>query len=223
LSETIRTSPNEAFVTALYRDVLQRAPDGAGFQFWVQQLQAGAARAAVASAFETSVEYRGIEVDQFYKTLLHRPADAAGRALWVNALVGGQSESDVVVTFLTSAEYIASHRDNASYVSGLYQDVLNHAADPAGAAVWQDLLQRGVQTRAQVASAFLSSTEAYLQAIDSYYTEFLGRPADTVGRQAYLAALENGKYIPTGIATAFLASDEFLDHAITLADRGGLG
>jgi hypothetical protein len=219
LSQPVKTKdPNEAFVTALYRDVLQRVPDAAGFNFWVQLLRQGASRATVASAFETSIEYRGLEVDQFFNSLLHRPADAAGRALWVSALVNGQSEADVVTSFLTSPEYTASHRDNASYVNGLYQDVLGHAADPAGAAVWQDQLQRGVLNRAQVALAFLSSTESYLEAIDSYYTNFLGRPADPAGRQANLAAVQSGKLTPIAITTIFLASDEFLAHAIALAD-----
>jgi autotransporter-associated beta strand protein len=219
LAQTVKTkTPNEAFVTALYRDVLQRVPDASGFNLWVQQLQQGVSRATVAMAFETSVEYRGLEVDQFFQAFLHRPADAAGRAFWVSALVNGRSESDVVAAFVTSPEYTATHGDNASYVNGLYQDVLGHAADPAGAASWQDLLQRRGQNRAQVALDFLRSTEAYLEAVDSYYTNFLGRPADPAGRQANLAALQSGNFAPTAISTVFLASDEFLAHAIALAD-----
>jgi autotransporter-associated beta strand protein len=219
LSQPPKTrDPNEAFVTALYRDVLQRLPDASGFSFWVQQLKQGMSRAMVALAFETSVEYRGLEVDQFFSSLLHRPADPAGRALWVNALVHGQSEANIVTAFLTSPEYTATHRDDASYVNGLYQDLLSHAADPAGAAVWQDQLQRGVLSRAQVALAFLSSTESYFQAIDSYYLNFLGRAADPAGRQADLAALQSGKITPIAITTNFLASDEFLAHAIALAN-----
>src|SRR5262249_52350971 len=45
--QTVTTTPIEAFVTALYRDVLERLPDVGGFTFWVQQLQAGASRASV--------------------------------------------------------------------------------------------------------------------------------------------------------------------------------
>jgi autotransporter-associated beta strand protein len=216
-SQVVASSPNEAYVTALYRNVLERLPDAVGFNFWVQQLQAGASRTAVASAFETSVEYRSLEVNRFYEVFLHRAADVVGKAFWVNALVSGQSEADVVVAFLTSTEYTAAHHDAASYVRGLYQDVLGHAADPAGASFWQDVVQRGAQSRGQVALSFLSSPEAYFQAIDSYYANFLGRPADSAGRQAYFAALQGGKFTPTGITTAFLASDEFLARAIALA------
>jgi len=216
-SQTVTASPSDAFVTALYRDVLERLPDAPGFSFWVQQLQAGLSRTAVALAFETCAEYRGLEVDQLYQTFLHRPSDLSGRAFWVKALVSGESEADVVVAFLTSSEYTAGHRDNASYVSGLYQDVLGHPADPAGFAFWQDVLQRGVQSRAQVALSFLSSTEAYLEAIDFYYTNFLGRPADPSGQQAFFAALQSGKVTPTGITAMVLGSDEFLARAVALA------
>lgn len=217
LTQTIASSMNEAFVTALYRDVLGRLPDPGGFSFWVQQLQAGASRATVALAFEISLEYRTLEVDQFYRALLHRAADAAGEALWVSALVNGRSEADVVVAFLTSVEYTATHPDSASYVSGLYEDVLGHPADPVGAASWQALLQSGAQSRAQLALSFLSSTEAYLIAIDSFYTDLLGRPADSGSEQSYLAALQAGEFTPAAITTLFLASDEFLARAIALA------
>jgi hypothetical protein len=170
-TQTVITSPFEAFVTALYLKVLERSPDGAGFNFWVQQLQAGATRATVAMAFETSPEHYGLEVDKFYETVLGRRADAGGRAFWVRALVNGVSEAEVVVAFLNSTEYTAVHPDNASFINGLYLDLLGRQqADPNGLAFWQGELQQGAKNRTQVALSFLSSTEALTQAIDFYYT-----------------------------------------------------
>src|SRR5439155_7440728 len=127
------------YVVALYRKVLERVPDPAGYAFWTQQLDAGMSRAAVAQAFENSLEHLGLEVDNFYQTIFRRAADAAGRGLWVNALASGLSEAAVAVGFLTSGEFLASHPDNASYVNGLYQVVLQRsAADPGGLAFWLD-------------------------------------------------------------------------------------
>ena len=128
-----------------------------------------------------------------------------------------RSSAKAVVSFLTSPEYTAAHPNNASYVSGLYQDLLGHAGDPSGSLYWTDLLQRGVETKGQVALSFLGATEAYTQAIDFYYTNFLGRPADTAGRQGFLDALQRGKLTSTQLSTVFLASDEFLARAIMLA------
>src|SRR5262249_37771054 len=73
-------------VRALYRDVLNRAADVAGVQWWVDRLQAGASRLDVATAIWDSPEHRGLEVDQLYTSFLHRAADPAGRAGWVQAL-----------------------------------------------------------------------------------------------------------------------------------------
>jgi autotransporter-associated beta strand protein len=217
-TQTVTTSPFEAFVTALYLKVLERSPDAAGFNFWVQQLQAGATRASVATAFEASPEHDGLEVADFYQTFLGRPADAAGRAFWVRALVNGLSEAEVVVAFVKSAEYTAAHPDNATFINGLYLDLLGRQqADPNGLAFWQSELQQGAETRTQVVLSFLSSTEALTQAIDFYYTNLLGRPADPASLQGYLAALQNGQFRPAEITTLFLASDEFLARAILIA------
>ena len=217
-TQTVTTSPIEAFVTALYLKVLERSPDAAGFNFWVQQLQAGATRTSVALAFEISPEHVTLEVDQFYLTFLDRPADAAGQALWVNAILGGVSEADVAVAFLTSPEYTAAHSDNASYVNGLYLDVLGRQqADPGGLAYWTSVLQQGLETRAQVAVSFLSSTEALTQAIDFYYTDLLGRFPTPAEFQGFLTALQTGLFTPTATTTVFLASDEFFAHASMIA------
>src|SRR5260370_3661248 len=134
--QKVTVTPNQAFVIALYRTVLERLPDAQGFSFWVQQLNSGVSRSAVALAFEVSVENRAIEVDQFYAQIFHRPADVTGRTIWVNALVSGQSYAAVVLTFLTSPEHTATHPDNASSVSGLYQDLLMHACAPGRSAHW---------------------------------------------------------------------------------------
>jgi hypothetical protein len=148
------------FVTSLYQTVLGRAPDSAGLNFWLQQLHARATHTQLANAFWISAEHRGLEVDQFYTTLLHRAADAAGRQAWVNALLAGASENDVVVDFLTSGEYTASHPDVASYVTGLYADLLSRSPDAAGFAFWSQILQTGSRSRGAVAYYFLTSTES---------------------------------------------------------------
>jgi autotransporter-associated beta strand protein len=217
LVHSVTSTPNEAFVAALYRKVLDRLPDVAGFNFWVQQLQAGATRTAVAFNFEVSLEYRGIEVDTFYETILNRAADDPGRAFWLNALVSGISEADVIVGFLTSAEFLAKFPLDASFVNQVFVAVLGHPADPASSALYVSALQQNLQTPAQVALAVLSSAETYGQAVDSYYSDLLDRAADPAGRQAFLTALQNGQFTPPQISTEFLASDEFFSKAAVLA------
>src|SRR5262249_7845338 len=103
LSQSATASSNEAYVTALYQDVLERPPDAPHFAIWVQLLNTGTLRATVAFDFVTSAENYGREVDTFYWTFLKRSADAPGRAAWVSALINGMSEGAVAVAFLTSA------------------------------------------------------------------------------------------------------------------------
>lgn len=49
---------NAAFVTALYNNVLHRAPDPGGYNFWLNQLNSGIARPDVLLAFSNSQENR---------------------------------------------------------------------------------------------------------------------------------------------------------------------
>jgi hypothetical protein len=215
---TITSNPFNAFVTALYAKVLGRLPDAAGLTFWVQQLQAGASRASVALAFETSGERARLEVEYFYQTFLNRPAEQPGLDFWVQALVSGISEADVAVGFLASAEYTAKKgQSNAAYVSNLYQDLLHRTASAAEMAPWVNVLQQNLATRTQVALSFLSSTEALLDAVNFYYNRLLDRPAQASEQQAYLAALQSGQFTPIAITTVFLSSEEFFVRAPVLA------
>lgn len=210
--QSIAASPNQAFMLAVYRDVLERAPDRSGFDFWVSQLDAGVSRATVATAFWLSPEHRGVQVDTFYRLLLQREADPTGRAQWVNALLAGVSEVEIVATFVSSAEYTATHPTAESFVNGLYQDVLGRAADSAGAATWTQIVASGARNRAAVAYYFLTSEEAYLKALDDYYRHFLGRPADPAGLAGLLTVLEDGSN-PAAIAAVFLSSPEYFQRA----------
>ncbi len=146
---------NVVYVNALYQQILGRAPDVEGVNFWVYLLDVGVSRSQVAAAFWQSVEHRRDQVDFFYLTFLHRQADAAGELFWVNAFLRGASETDVAAQFLTSPEYLATHPDNTSFITGLYQDILAHGPDAGGLAYWQQQLQNGV-SQLDVARAILT-------------------------------------------------------------------
>ncbi len=209
LFQNVALTPNQAFVVGLYRDVLERAPDPSGFAFWVPQLDGGLlGRAQVATAFWESAEHRGLQVDLFYRELFGRAADPVGRATWLNALLTGLSEIELVTILVSSPEYTAAHLTAASFVNGLYDDLLGRAADAAGAATWTQILASGARDRAAIAYYFLTSPEAYTLALDDYFMHFLGRPADPQGTAALLAILDTGSS-PLSIAALFLASPEY--------------
>jgi hypothetical protein len=199
--------PDALFVNGLYHDIPGRMADQAGLDFWVLDLQLGASRAAVASAFWESPEHRGLEVDAFYQTLLHRAADPAGRAGWVNALLAGATEQDVEVGFLTSAEYAAKHPGNTMFIEGLYANVLGRPADAREIQGWNSVLQSGT-SRVAVAWGFLTSQEWATDEVNALYLQALGRPADPLGLALFVPPLQTRPPLEL-VADALFASDEF--------------
>ena len=95
---------NQGFLTALYRDVLQRGPSIGELAGWETALDAGVSRASVAIAFLTSQEYRSNLVQSDYVTYLLRTVDSGGLAAWVNALNAGATDQQVLAQIFGSAE-----------------------------------------------------------------------------------------------------------------------
>jgi len=95
------------FVTALYGDLLGRAPDGGGLATWVARVNAGVNRNAVVAGILSSNEYETNFVEGEYEHLLDRAADPGGLAGWVSALAGGASYEQVIAGIVGSPEFYA--------------------------------------------------------------------------------------------------------------------
>jgi len=76
---------NQNYVTALYEDLLGRAPDSTGLATWVNALQNGVTTPTVALDVLQSQEYRTDVVSSYYTNLLHRTGSSADVAVWVNS------------------------------------------------------------------------------------------------------------------------------------------
>ena len=104
---------NGAFVKRMYANVLLRAPDTAGYNFWLGQLNNGKmTRAQVALAFLDSAEFQNLAVSQnrvdvslLYFNMLRRDPDAGGFSAGVGALNAGVPLTSVLEGFLNSLEY----------------------------------------------------------------------------------------------------------------------
>jgi hypothetical protein len=94
---------NDSFVNALYQDVLGRNPGPGEEAGWLQALNSGVSRQAVAAAFFTSTEYVQNLVLAYYQEFLGRLADAAGLAGWT-ALQPKQTDQGVLAGILGSSE-----------------------------------------------------------------------------------------------------------------------
>lgn len=104
---------NGQFVTLAYQNVLGRAPDAAGYAYWVGQLDAGLlTRGDVMIGLSESTEYRNamtneVTVTSAYIGLLRRAPDLPGFNGWVAILDGGAGPSALIGGIINSGEYRA--------------------------------------------------------------------------------------------------------------------
>src|SRR5262249_4952621 len=96
---------NDGWLSAVYGDLLGRAPDPGGQQSWGQQLAMGVPRTSVALSIYLSPEATTRLVEQFYLQYLGRPADPGGAQSFASSLSGGASEESVITAMVTSEEF----------------------------------------------------------------------------------------------------------------------
>lgn len=102
----------ESIVESLYNNVLNRASDVEGRNFWVNTILADESNLdMVVAGFVTSAEFtaRNLDDDEFvtllYKTMFNRAPSATEKNLWMAALNNGASRNSVVSSFINSTEF----------------------------------------------------------------------------------------------------------------------
>ena len=96
---------DQAWITALYRDLLGRAPDPDGFVFW-QKIAKTTSRASIAIGFYQSPENLLLRTDRLYVRFLGRHADPTGLAGWPPVLA---AKGDIALSaaLASSDEYLS--------------------------------------------------------------------------------------------------------------------
>lgn len=178
---TYGATSNAAFVTLLYDNVLDRAPDSGGFATWTAALNSGQmSRAEVVTGFSESAEFNrstiaeamafsraGLQADwaddvyRLYRATLDRAPDLGGLTTWTMSLAQGRNMLSVVEGFTGSAEFIARYgaTSNTDFVTLLYRNVLDRDPDAGGLTTWTGSLQNGSLTRSEVVRNFAASAE----------------------------------------------------------------
>jgi hypothetical protein len=200
------------FVTGLYNDLFDRAPDAGGLQFWDATIANGASRQQVAFIFWNSPEHQATIVQQFYQSFLGRPADAAGLVYWTNVLTSGTSGAQVAAAFSTSPEFLAAHPTNNQFLLADYV-AIEGSAPAANNVLFQQIIvafNAGIIDRPTVTLTILGLPETYTNAVDDYFTSFLDRSPDLAGRAFYTAEMLSGNFSPAVIGSQILGSVEYL-------------
>lgn len=163
---------NSGFVDLVYRDVIGRAPDSGGYNYWLSRLNAGMSRSTLMIGFSESPEFAAITgtvpaapaansaVYRIYVAYFLRAPDRSGLDYWVNAVNQGLSLEGVSAQFAASPEFDTSYGSltNAEFVTLVYANVLTRFADDAGAAYWVSQLDAGV-ARSEVMLGFANGRE----------------------------------------------------------------
>lgn len=177
---------NQAFVAAIYGNVLGRAPDADGFAFWAGRLDGGAARAEVLAAISESAENRAItaplseagiwdrseaaqQVARLYGTALGHLPDTGGLAFWTGAIERGTSTlADLAQALVASPEFAAASGalGNRAFVDQAYANTLGRPGDAEGVAYWTKALDNGL-SRAAAVIGFSESPEHQFRTADT--------------------------------------------------------
>jgi hypothetical protein len=103
--QTRGNGTNDGFLSALYDDILNRAIDQNGHDFFILLLQQFTPRTTIASAVINSTEGLQNHVDALYVQYQHRHADPSGIAHFTTLLQQGFRDEGIILDILASDEY----------------------------------------------------------------------------------------------------------------------
>jgi subtilisin-like proprotein convertase family protein len=199
---------NTQFVTLLYNNVLDRAPDSGGLANWVGALAEGATRESIINGFSESQEFVGNtlfantgyvialrdevhlgQVYRLYLATLDRAPDEGGFANWATALANGTTLAEITIGFINSIEFQSRYGalNNTQFVTLLYNNVLDRTPDSGGLANWVGALAEGAM-RESIVNGFSESQEfvgntdvtlvGYMRSISSWRNTLDGGAGD---------------------------------------------
>jgi len=176
-------STYDSFVKASYQDFLGRQPSAGEVSFQANALMTGiVSKAGYLASLSTSNEWLSAIVTKMYADTLNRTPDAGGLANWVSWLRSGRfTVAQAASLFYSSNEYYTLHAGNTpgTWVTLLYQKLLNRAADPSGLQFW--ITNTGRYGMDWVAYNFYQSEESRMRRVQNIYQALLYRDPDTVG------------------------------------------
>ena len=222
--------PNDEFVSGLHTDYII-AQTGLG-QLYLQDKVGGRDGTATLTDAKYILFADGVgrfdptgaaqEVTHIYKAAFDRRPDAGGLEFHTGRLESGQAtKNDIAAEFTQSTEFQSRYAnlDNNSYVSALYQNVLNRPGEDNGISFWVNNLATGTLGRDGVLKGFADSFENIQKSISftgdreygsayRLYEAALNRTPETVGLKFWYDRLEGGESL-SSVAQGFVDSNEF--------------
>jgi hypothetical protein len=218
---------NPATVARAYQYFLGR-PSGPGeLAGWDSALTTVTSYSQFVAAILSSPEYINVHsgtpvgfVTGLYHDILGRSASPAEVGQWLANINAGLSENEVANAIVTSAEAAQTvvtlndwqsryHFETQAWLGALYHDALGRYGSATELVPWEQALDQGAQSRANVVYTLMHSTEHYARVINGYYLTYLHRSADAAGLNAWLTLLGHGGTLDQ-VLHAILASPEYV-------------
>jgi SpoIID/LytB domain protein len=174
-------------VTALYWDVLGRAPDPAGLAGWRLAILTTGSAQGVARSLASSRERMSALVVAQYSLALHRTPDPGGLVSWVGRLgssSGGLSDLQIGLYGSPESLQTLGVGNLSIWVNGLYVALLDRTASISERQHWAS--QAVLHGRASVVASIARSDEAGMRRLTAFYTTFLQRGVDPSGQRSLL-------------------------------------
>jgi hypothetical protein len=196
-------------VTTEFTTLLRRAPDIAGLNSFVNQLEQGMSPEAVEAAFASSSEFimdHGNTavgwLTGVYNDLLGRAPDVGGLNHWLMRMGSGETAFQIAGEIATSAER------ETMVIRQDYFGLLGRAPDANGLSHWLNLLQSGF-TRAFVASGIVGSNEFLMvhgntnsTFVVAAFSDILGRTPSASELTSFVGQLQTGMMTPMSMSVA---------------------
>jgi hypothetical protein len=220
-------SPATDFVTRLYQQVLNRAPDPAGLQGHLTDIQTFGSVVPTVLAFFHSPEFLGRNTSNTdflticYHTFLNREPDQAGFNAFLTDLQSGlRTRDNLLGIFIDSAEFrtlasfLPPQDPVTAFVITLYTRILGRGPDQAGLQGFVTQLQ---QTRTVLPTVlnflhspeFLNRNTSNTGYVTVLYQVLLNRVPDAPGLAFWVGQLTQGAATRDQLVTQFALSTEF--------------
>lgn len=219
----------KTFLDRLYKGMMNRTADPAGFEFWLEKLESGEMNETqVISGFLASEEL----LDQFsatelgdeafianvYSRVFNREPDSEGLSYWLEQIDKGLGREDFVLSVLDSEEHSTLLGQIDSAVTNIYLGMLDRVPEEAGFKYWSKQLHDGEMDELGLIEQFMSSRE-FVTGVDTNvsdasflaeaYGRILAREVDSDGLEYWSERLSEGMERAEFIQL-LLHSDEFL-------------
>lgn len=178
------------YVQRTYWNVLGRAPDAGGFQYWTGYLDFGGSRGNFVGALLGSWELDQHLVSGDYLLFLNRAADAGGLSAWAKAFAASGHNDQVAAGLASSPEFWRrAGYTAAGFVRLLYSTVLQRTPASSELDYWTGRLSAGASGYT-VALSVIDSTEAVSDGVRASYQQFVGTAPDAGGLSYWTSQLQ---------------------------------